>query len=105
MSLERTPREHENLVNVASFKTADYQMTPYDYVIRVNASAAAVVITLPPVAEAAGKFYSVGVRDASVAFDVTLQDKDDSECWTDITFDAPCDGALLYSDGLRWWFM
>ena len=59
-------------------------------------------LTLPPVAEAAGKSYSISVVDANGA--VTIQDQDDSLAWHDIaTLDADYDGVVLYSDGLRWW--
>jgi len=58
-------------------------------------------VTLPPVAEAAGKFYSISLMDAAGA--VTIQDQDDSTDWSNITtMDADDDAVLLYSDGLRW---
>jgi len=59
-------------------------------------------LTLPPVGEAAGKFYSITVIDANGA--VTIQDQDDSIAWSNIsTLDADTDGVVLFSDGLRWW--
>ena len=59
-------------------------------------------LTLPPVAEAAGKIYSITLIDAAGA--VTVQDQDDSLDWTNFTdLDADNDGILLYSDGLKWW--
>ena len=59
-------------------------------------------VTLPPVAEAAGKFYSITVIDAAGA--VTVQDQDDAIDWSNITtLDADLDGVLLFSDGLKWW--
>jgi len=59
-------------------------------------------VTLPPVTEAAGKFYSITVIDANGA--VTIQDQDDSIAWNNIsTLDADTDGVVLFSDGLRWW--
>lgn len=58
-------------------------------------------VTLPPVSEAAGKFYSITLIDAGGT--VTIQDQDDSYDWTDIDdMDADDDAVLLYSDGLRW---
>ena len=58
-------------------------------------------VTLPPVAEAAGKMYSITLIDAGGT--VTIQDQDDSYDWNDIDdMDADDDAELLYSDGLRW---
>jgi len=56
---------------------------------------------LPPVGEAKGKFYSITQVDDGG--DVTVADQDDSYDWSDLTFDADADGALLYSDGMKWW--
>lgn len=79
---------------------AAYQMTTQDYVVRPDTSSAAVTVTLPSVAEAAGRIYTVACRSASNA--ITLQDQDDSEAWTDLTLDAVGDKVALYSDGLAW---
>jgi len=58
-------------------------------------------LTLPPVAEAAGRFLSIYATIAN-SKTVTVQDQDDSVGWTDLTLDTDDDHALLYSDGLRW---
>ena len=61
-------------------------------------------VTLPPVAEAAGKIYTITLIDAAGA--VTIQDQDDSNDWTSITdLDADNDGVVLFSDGLKWWVL
>ncbi len=79
------------------------QMVTNDYVVRPSATTVPVFITLPPVAEAKGRFYSIVVRDASALLPVIVKDKDDSECWIgDITLNGKCDRLLLYSDGLTW---
>jgi len=83
----------------------DYQMKTYDYVMRPSAdgTSGAITITLPPVAEAKGRLYSIICRNADAVNTVTIQDKDDSECWPgDITMNGKCDAVLLYSDGLAW---
>jgi len=55
------------------------------------------------VAEAKGRFYSIIARDADGTNTITIQDKDDSECWeADIVLNGKCDSELLYSDGLAW---
>jgi hypothetical protein len=86
--------------------TADYQMSIRDQVVRVRATAVTgdIVLTLPPVADAAGLFFSIICREASATNTVTVEDhNDDSECWAgDLTFNGACDRALLYSDGMSW---
>jgi hypothetical protein len=78
-----------------------YQMTTYDYVLRPDSQAKAFTITLPPVAEARGRWYSIVVRRAGN--NITVKDHDDSECWPgDMILDTKCDRALLFSDGLTW---
>lgn len=83
---------------------ASYEMSEYDYVVRPNAQGAGpITITLPPVAKARGRFYTIIARTASAVNTITVVDQDDSECWNgDIVLDGKCDGLLLYSDGLTW---
>ena len=73
-----------------------YQMTTYDYVVRPIGS---ITLTLPPVAEAKGRIYTVLLRSTIT---VTITDKDDSEYWSDVTLSSEGDWALLYSDGNCW---
>ena len=106
MSLEDRGAQHDKIV-VDKYHNpiADYTMTTRDYVLRpaANALSGAITITLPRVAEAKGRFYSICVRNADAVNTVTIQDRDDSECWlADIVFDGKCDRVLLYSDGLMW---
>ena len=106
MSLEQSSDHHyREVVDKYVNPNADYQMSTYDYVLRPSASpsSGAITITLPPVAEAKGRFYSILVRDADGTNTVTIADKDDSECWeADIVLNGKCDSELLYSDGLTW---
>jgi len=81
---------------------ASVEMTTLDYVVRPSALTAPMIIVLPPVAEAKGRFYSIVVRAADAVNTVTVSDRDDSECWTDIVLNNKCDRLLLYSDGLFW---
>ena len=84
---------------------ADYEMNTRDYVLRPSADAGSgpIVISLPPVAEARGRFYSIVVRNADAVNTVTVQDLDDSECWAgDVAMDGKCDRQLWYSDGMCW---
>lgn len=102
MSLEDRGAQHDKVV-VDKYHNpiADYQMSTRDYVLRPDSSAGAITITLPPVAEAKGRWYSIISRGGP---GVTIQDHgNDSECWQgDIVLNTRCDRCLLYSDGLAW---
>jgi len=104
--LERNSEQHNQVVDKYVNPIASYQMTVRDYVVRPSADGdtGAITITLPPVAEAKGRFYSIVVRNADAVNTITIADKDDSECWPgDMTLNGKCDCVLLYSDGLKWW--
>lgn len=106
MALEDRGAQHDKVV-VDKYvnPNADYQMTTRDYVVRPSADgdSGAITITLPPVAEAKGRIYSILVRNADAVNTITIADKDDSECWGgDIVCNGKCDRVLAYSDGLAW---
>ena len=101
MSLEDRFAQHDKVV-VDKYvnPVAAYQMRTYDYRVRPDASLGGFQITLPPVAEAKGRWYSIVLRGGN---GVTVVHKGDSECWLGaITLDGKCDRVLLYSDGLCW---
>jgi len=105
MSLEDRFAQHDKIVvDKYHDPAADYQMTVRDYVMRPDSSEGAITLTLPPVAEAKGRWYSIISRGGP---GVTIQDYDnDSECWLgDIVLNNICDRCLLYSDGLAWHVM
>lgn len=106
MSLEDRGAQHDKvIVDKYHGPIADYQMTTRDYVLRpaADGTSGAITITLPPVAEAKGRFYSIICRNADAVNTITVQDQDDSECWAgDHTLNGKCDKLLLYSDGLAW---
>lgn len=83
---------------------ANYAMNTRDYVVRTvtNHLTGAITLTLPPVAEAKGRFYSIVARQADNVNTVTIVHRADSECWANIVLNGKCDKALLYSDGLCW---
>ena len=84
---------------------ADYEMNTRDYVLRPSAdgNSGPITISLPPVAEARGRFYSIVIRNADAVNTITVQDLDDSECWEgDVVSDGKCDKQLWYSDGMCW---
>ena len=103
MALEDRSSEHQReVVDKFIDPAASVEMTTRNYVVRPSAITAPMVIVLPPVSEAKGRFYSILVRAADAVNTITISDKDDSECWTDIVLNGKCDALLLYSDGLFW---
>lgn len=106
MSLELKSEQHyREYPDKYHGPNADYQMSTRDYQLRPAADAVSgpITITLPPVAEARGRFYSIVVRDADAVNTVTVTDRDDSECWIgDIVMNSKCDRLLMYSDEMMW---
>ena len=106
MGLEQNNEQHyRQVVDKYVNPVANYEMSSRDYVVRpfANRGTGAIVLTLPPVTEAKGRFYSIIARGADTTNTITIQDQDDSECWDgDITMNGKCDQVLLYSDGLAW---
>ena len=103
MALEDRGAQHDKeVVDKFIDPAGSVEMTTRDYVIRPSATIAPMVIVLPPVAEAKGRFYSIVVRAADVVNTITVTDRDDSECWQDIILNGKCDRLLMYSDGLFW---
>ena len=103
MALEDRGSEHQReVVDKFIDPAGSVAMTTLDYVVRPSATIAPMVIVLPAVAEAKGRFYSIVVRAADVVNTITVTDKDDSECWADIILNSKCDRLLMYSDGLFW---
>lgn len=109
MALERLGAQHEMAV-VDKFHDplVDYTMTTKDYVVRPNAveNTAAITITLPPVALAKGRIYSILTKrdEVTTTYTVTIEDNnDDSEDWiADLVLDEGGQGCVFYSDGQKW---
>ena len=74
-----------------------------DNVVMVDTSAGEVTLTLPPVSECAGLFFSISLI-AGETTSCNVQDQDDSRDWNgDYDLNATADRILLYSDGTHWW--
>jgi len=99
---DRFAQHDKEVVDKYIDPAASVEMVNYDYVVRPSALTAPMVIVLPAVAEAKGRFYSIVVRAADVVNTITVTDKDDSECWADIILNGKCDRLLMYSDGMHW---
>ncbi len=101
--LESLGAQHQSVVDKYHNPFADYQMTSRDYVLRPYTVAASITVTLPPVTECKGRFYSIRARACTLTNTITIQDQDESEGWEgDIVLYAAGQGCLLYSDGLAW---
>jgi len=72
-------------------------MTTYDYVVRasVNTTTNSITITLPSVAEAKGRFYSILARSVADSKTITIAHKGDSEGWTNIVLSVTGDHCFL----------
>lgn len=86
--------------------TESQTLAVYEQVVRVDSSGGAVTITLPPVTEARGKFYSIKLITAGN--NCTVQDQDDSYDFNEsgthtIVLTTATDFSLLYSDGEKWY--
>jgi len=107
MGLEQNNEQHyREIVDKYVNPNADYEMANYDYTVRPSADPVSgpITITLPRVAECKGRFYGIVCRNADPVNTITIQDRDDSECWAnDIVLDGKCDRCMFYSDGLLWW--
>ncbi len=103
---EKRPKQDVTVMQKFQSPIVNYAMTMRDRILRpiADPTTGPITITLPPVSDAMGYFYGIIARDADGTNTITIQDRDDSECWEgDITLNGPCDRALLYSDGLAWW--
>ena len=106
MALEDRGAQHDKVYpDKYHDPNATYVMSTRDYVLRPSADgvSGAIIISLPPVSDAKGRFYSIIARNADAVNSITIQDRDDSECWlADIVLTGKCQKMLLYSDGLSW---
>lgn len=98
----------EQVLNGLAVKTTTYSMTVYDTLVKASISAGSWTLTLPPVAEAAGRTYIVRVSAAAgsgAAPNVlTIQDKSqDSVRWSgDVKLYRTGQYVIFMSDGERW---
>ena len=104
MSLETRILEKDTVKEKYNLFTATpaAALTIRDQVNHVSTSSATdVVLTLPPVIEAKGMFFSFFMVLSNTG-DCTIQDQDDSAGWSDMKMTATNDMVLLYSDGHTW---
>lgn len=94
--------ENAKVVNITA--TAD-TLEVWEQVVNCDTTDNAITITLPPVSEAMGKFYSIKlITDGGN--NVTVQDQDDSYDWAatgDLTLSSVTDFGIFFSDGHKWY--
>jgi hypothetical protein len=99
MGQERKAGELRDAELVA-FSTVAFTMNPRQLVVRLDSTGGAFTVTLPPVSECFGKFYSLRLTAGSNT--ITIADQGDCESASYPTLTAPNQKALLYCDGLSW---
>jgi hypothetical protein len=105
MSLEKRYLENDTIQTKIKEVTATYAMKVWDQILHITAnSGTAITITLPSVAEAKGKFYSI-VMLLSNTGDATVTDLENDAAFADMVLTATADRVLVYSDGIQWWLL
>jgi len=81
--------------------TAETYLTVEEQVAYCDSTAGAFTVYLPPVVEAKGKIYVVGLLVDNG--DLTIADLNDSRDWEgDYTLDDALEYKVFYSDGEKW---
>ena len=99
--LEGLPRH----LTLASGTSLTYQMRVSDTLLIVTSTGTAgqAIVTLPSLAEAAGKFYFIGAPVAGGDDDVTLHEKETGAALaTNGDMSTDDDHIMLFSDGSKW---
>lgn len=78
-----------------------HDVLPYQTEIYIyNSGTVTETLTLPFVAEAKGKTYTIRAMDFGGG--VTIQNRDDGLEWSDLNVDADGEYVCLYCDGRQW---
>jgi hypothetical protein len=80
--------------------TAAATLKLHEQNVRVDSTAGAFALTLPPVGDAIGLMFTVAMIVDNG--NVTVQDQDESYGWSDMVLTAVADHVCVYSDGLVW---
>lgn len=85
--------------------TYSYSLEPYERIVEVTSTLGVATITMPAVAECAGKLFSItALTGATNAVTVAAKATGESYDWPgDCALNADLDRVLLFSDGRRWW--
>lgn len=79
----------------------DLQDTPWYTTIYCDTTSYAGKVTLPPVAEFDGVRYDVYIKTGGTNA-ITVQDRDDSAGWTDLTIEDANDHVAVESNRITW---
>jgi hypothetical protein len=86
------------------FVTTTLVMDVYDQVVECDSTGGGFTVTLPNVALAKGKIYTILLITDNG--DITIEDNDESKHWGgDYTLDDAGDGYAFYSNGRKWWMI
>jgi hypothetical protein len=108
-STEMVDERGATVVITSSATDLTYTIKPSEQIVRVaQVGAYNMTLTLPSLADAAGRFYSIRVISRSSGH-VYVADAGDEPTFPvtnagSIDLDAAREGVLLYSDGHNWWF-
>lgn len=100
MGLEKRFIEQDAVVGKVARFTEAAVMKVTDYVVRTDSTAGAMTITLPSVAEAKGRIYSIYHETSDN--NLTVADQSDSQAWSNQVITAAGGYLTVYSDGFRW---
>jgi len=90
----------------SSATVTTYAMSVYELVVRIIlVSTNAMAVTLPSVAEAKGKLYSICITTVGSATATIVAKGTDCGHLGTITLTDDEDGVILFSDGRNWWVM
>ena len=98
----------QGLVKVVNLTAAapTYQMRPEDTCVRAYSATGADatgIVTLPSLAESAGRHYFIHAPEGATGNDISLYEKETGvELTTNGDMDADDDHLLLYSTGVSW---
>ena len=82
-------------------KTAAYQMVPRDTLVKVNPTAGAFTVTLPPVAQCAGGMYVV--KQVASNNQTTIKDKGDANYAVSFVLNTATETRIFTCDGEQWY--
>ena len=84
----------------------DYQLNRRDSVILVNASAAAIDITLPPAESVAGRFFDIKKIDSSTnAVTIEPDGSETIDGASSLATSVQHESFTIFSDGVEWWIL
>jgi len=73
-----------------------------EQIVHVTMTSAAYALTLPPVAKAVGRMYTIYMKTNASPRILTIQDQDESISWTDKQLSTAGGRIVLISDGYVW---